>query len=103
MAVIIENRDKPKDCAHCWHHFECDLYSECLAQNIEEYINSDCPLQQYNHIPVEMIDMVKKDIEAFADEHTHIDADNWNGGICYASGYALGVISKYSKMYKHDL
>ena len=35
MAVIVANRDKPKDCAHCWNHFDCDRYDDYCAKTVE--------------------------------------------------------------------
>lgn len=41
MAVIITNRDMPKKCASCWHHFDCEYYN----QTVEGYKHSNCPLK----------------------------------------------------------
>ena len=48
MAVLITNKDKPKDCAHCWHHFECDKYDDYLAGTVEGFIDDECPIKAAN-------------------------------------------------------
>ena len=46
MAVIVANRDKPKDCAHCWNHFDCDRYDDYCAKTVEGFTHYDCPLKE---------------------------------------------------------
>ena len=43
--MIVIDMDKPKNCAHCWHHYACPKYFHDKAMNDPFYKPKDCPIK----------------------------------------------------------
>lgn len=48
MAVIIEDKDVPKNCAHCWHSYACNYYKRdyLMLEKYADYKPDNCPIHE---------------------------------------------------------
>jgi len=48
MAVMIEDKDVPKNCAHCWHHYNCNYYKRdyLMLEKYADYKPDNCPIHE---------------------------------------------------------
>ena len=69
MSVIITNRNKPKDCLHCWNHYDCDYY---LAEPVEGYMDKNCPLKSVDGL----IEKMQSEISKLRDYNTKLNQES---------------------------
>ena len=81
MSVIITNRNKPKDCLHCWNHYDCDYY---LAEPVDGYIDKNCHLKSVN----ELIEEISR----------KANSGQWSDATVYGLNKAIAIIKEYCGM-----
>ena len=61
--MVIIDRPNPKDCEHCWNHFDCDEY-----RNISGFKSENCPIRAIPSGNYKLIntDLIKKSMVKFS-------------------------------------